>query len=654
MTTEKKPNFFDQFEPSEEEPNFFDQFEPQAPTAAQQEPTIGGFAKENILRPIAQAAQALSVGTLGTAGDIAQLVTNPALNLAAKGLKGAGFEGAARAVTPSGRTVSQDIRKTFDVATGGLTKPRGAGERIGQTAAETLSSGGLFGAAGKLGGAIARLAPKTAGELAALGTAGAGGGIAEEVAPGSVTAQLAGTLAGGLAPSIPNLLKKSISSAARIDPQAVKELTKVGVSPTVGMAGGAGAKILERTLADAPFSASIIRKASHNAVNQISSKVTSLADDLSTAATKQEAGAIIQKGARGFVSRFQDKSKQLFDNLKKVVPDQEPVQVSKTLAFLNDRISQFSGAPNITASLINPSIRKLAAALSIDAKDGKLPFRLLRNLRSDIGRKLSNPSIIDDIPRGELKRLYGSITEDIKDAAIEKGGSSGLKSFNRANNFYRAGIKRIDDSIEKIAQSDTPEKAFRLATTGTRDGATKLRALKKSLKPEEFQALQSVVIRDMGKATAGTQLPGGELFSVGTFLTNWNKFSPEAKNVLFSTTKDAKLRRGLDDLLNASNRIKQAEKMANTSGTARQLITCGVGVVAGRNLIKGVALLGGVRGTAKLMTNANFVNWLGKSVDLKTNKQLTSHMDKLSAMAISNPEIREDINQYLNVLKEAE
>ena len=65
---------------------------------------------------------------------------------------------------------------------------------------------------------------------------------------------------------------------------------------------------------------------------------------------------------------------------------------------------------------------------------------------------------------------------------------------------------------------------------------------------------------------------------------------------------------------------------------------------AGAGLIPAI---GGGRLTANLMTNPKFINWLAITAQ-STPKELPKHLNRLSAITAANPEIREDVLEYLS------
>jgi hypothetical protein len=179
---------------------------------------------------------------------------------------------------------------------------------------------------------------------------------------------------------------------------------------------------------------------------------------------------------------------------------------------------------------------------------------------------LTGSELVTDIPRAQVKRLYGGLTADMQGAAQEAGPDA-VQAFNRASNYYQAGMKRMDVLSDVLDKNGGPEQVFNGAMAGTKDGATRLRAVMQSLQPEQQQVVASTVFKRMGQATAGNQNAAGDIFSPETFLTNYNRMSPEAKSALFDRFPD--LRDQADNMADVAQNLREGSRVfKNASGTA--------------------------------------------------------------------------------------
>lgn len=245
-----------------------------------------------------------------------------------------------------------------------------------------------------------------------------------------------------------------------------------------------------------------------------------------------------------------------------------------------------------------------------------------------------------------------------------------LKTHDRYVRLFRnseGGRVPPSETLEKIIQTDTDAKAFNLAMSGSKDSGQQLLRLRTMFKPEEWDIVSASVLDNLGRAKAGQragEMLGEELsdFSANSFLTNWNNLSPSAKTALFGGKRYAELKQPLDDLVNVTNALRDADKMKNYSNTARSLLTglgfatigAGVGFAGngdvGSNAVESVLTAAGSSYVAgKLLTSPKFVNWLTQSVNA-TNKNpnaLMPQLARLAAIADADAGIRDEIYQYI-------
>jgi hypothetical protein len=230
--------------------------------------------------------------------------------------------------------------------------------------------------------------------------------------------------------------------------------------------------------------------------------------------------------------------------------------------------------------------------------------------------------------------MYAAVSKDLE-ASLSPDQR---KAWSRAKRYTEAGHTRIDSVIQPLFDRGTPEKALNFALSGTRDGASALRSIFGSLKPEEANVVRAHVVENMGRANPGAQTAEGNKFSVETFVTNWNKMAPEARRALFS---DPKVRADMENIARVASDYKQAGRaLYNPSGTA----AAGAHAAAGGGFA--VALMtgnfpvaAGVAGEvglnnalARAMTNPKFVSWLAKAGSAPPDKRM-QYVTELSALA---------------------
>jgi hypothetical protein len=296
--------------------------------------------------------------------------------------------------------------------------------------------------------------------------------------------------------------------------------------------------------------------------------------------------------------------------------------------------------PNIpTAADIDGQVNQYLSGMV----DNRLPYEALAKLRTLVGNEIDNYSLVDNVPRSKWKALYGALTTDMEAAATTPQAKAAWK---RANAYYGARIGRLEAIEHAIERQGGPEKVYAAVMSGTRDGATTLRAVMQSLPKDGQRALSGAVVKRMGLAAPGVQGNEGGLFSAQTFLTNWNKLAPEARSALFGR-HGPQFAADMDRVARVAANVRDGAKVfANPSGTANRAAAIGYGLTLGGTLITGqwpaAAMAAGAgliaNGMARAMTSPRFVNWLAKSTEMPVSA-LPQQLIVLKTIAAHDPEV---------------
>ncbi len=160
---------------------------------------------------------------------------------------------------------------------------------------------------------------------------------------------------------------------------------------------------------------------------------------------------------------------------------------------------------------------------------------------------------------------------------------------------------------------------------GTADGDTILQRVVSALPKTNRRDLAAAVVKRMGRATAGNQNDAGDAFSTNTFLTNWNKLSPEARSTLFGRIGEAGLTDELMNLAKVSSNIRDGSRyLANPSGTApaaaRQALLGASALAAATGQWPALGLMaagaGGTNAIARWLTGPRTVERLAKTTQI--------------------------------------
>ncbi len=385
-------------------------------------------------------------------------------------------------------------------------------------------------------------------------------------------------------------------------------------------------------------------------IGDVVSRVT---NNLSKSADSTKAGTTIQKGIKGFTQRFREQSNTLYGKLGLFIDGNTAVTINNTNDVLERLVTE---AP--VKSLQNPKLSQFANDIkALSQKNGSIPFDTLTRLRSQVGKLINTNELITGIDRSQLKQIYAGISDDLKLAAQANGPKS-TQAFNRANAYYKAGSSRIDGFLQRISNKADPDRIVReLMTSGT-EGATKIRAVKRSLTRDEWGVVQSAALKRMGRAVNSSQDDIGELFSTETFLTNLNKLSKPARNELLGSGKAGQFVKDLEAVAKVASAIRDGSSvLKNPSGTSANLLTGAASATAVLGVFYQPLLSWGVgatvlsnRAIASLMTSPAFVSWLSSTPKM-AGQNFSRSMGRLMAVHQgADPETQEAIAEYIEAL----
>ena len=509
----------------------------------------------------------------------------------------------------------------------GLPKPQGALEEGVGAASRALVGTGLTAGAG-----TAVSIPSLA-DQAGLQAASAmlGGGATEGARQGGLGegAQMAAGIGASLLPGAGAGVAGATRALVRggeagrqniLDNLAAFEAA--GTTPTIGQATQSPAmRNIETMLSRSPGgNAPMVAKAKGQA-DEIGGKLQELANGLAPKTDPTIAGRAIERGitgAGGFVERFKSKARDLYDQVDQFMPAETPVPMKATQTFLAKMASPTKGAEATSALLSNPKLAAIGEALTTDVQNGALPYQAVKQLRTRVGEMVANAGLVSDVPRGELKQLYGALSQDIRAQTMQD--PKAFAAANRAENFYRAGMDRLDKVESVVQRAGGPEKIFQAAMSGSREGASTLHSVMQSLGTDESKMVTSAVIRRLGRANPSAQNDVGDAFSTETFLSNWNGMSPQAKQVLFNRMGPS-FRNDMDQIAKVASNLRDGSQVfKNPAGTAAALGNQATGASIVLPLVMGhpgiaagaAGVVGATNMAGRAFTNPNFVKWLAK------------------------------------------
>jgi hypothetical protein len=440
-----------------------------------------------------------------------------------------------------------------------------------------------------------------------------------------------------------------------------------GIDLPMGAAGGRTAAILEKGMDIMPGSAGVMDAARRETGSQVEGAIEGVASRYGSAESMYAGGRAAQRGAQGWITRFQRISGEAYDRIP-ISPD-APAALDSSRATLEQLTSRFASNPELAGILNNSRLQGYRQAF----ERGGLSWTDLKEFRSRIGYEIGEQLFSESPTRTDLRALYAALSTDMRASAVAQGPGA-LRAFERANTLYQQGQQRIEQALVTILGNDarqSPEAAARAIQTIARSGRgtsnlDQLAQIRSSLaKNGEWDEVASSLIR-LGGQPANSE---GRSFDPGVFVRWYSDMSEPARNLLFGDRGRRELREALDSFVGVNQRLAGTNALRNTSQSAPGITAAGtIGTIGAAisNPVLGVQLagvMGSNYGMARLWTHAPFVRWAtgysrmlagaarnGVEPDPEAIARQQAHFGRLIRSARITPEIAADLADFQNQL----
>lgn len=651
------PNPFDQFDASADAPaassaaNPFDQFDQPPPKvdATSEEPKqdvgrVAGLGTRAIMKGVGELHDMPQhvLDAIDTMSDSASNYVRGKLGLAPR---------EAQPKEDTGPNAANLLERGANAA--GLPKPETTGERIGSAAVSSLPSAVLAPEA-PIAGAVGSMLGGASAEGAKEAGAGPWTQAAAGLLGGSLPAVGAG-LAGGTRALVRGGTEGQSAMQKRIADAAASE-----TSLTAGQASGSWTLQYLEGVISKLWGGGLINKTAESQTDKLGDHVNHIVDNLSQGAevSPTGAGSAIVKGigdnktAGTAFGKMHAQEKDAYANLDTLVHPNTPIDMSGTQATLDKLAAPTPGAERTTGALTSSKISTLRDRLKVDLEasqepggaaqkpifvaggnppelpTGSLPYSAARAIRSGIGNSIDwGFAPADPATNAALKQVYGSLTGDLKEGASAVSPEAATAAEN-ANKIYAANQARRESLAPIVDKVGGPEAVYQAATNGTKQGATKINQVMGAIGPEQQKIVQATVLSRLGKALPSAQNSEGSAFNANTFLTNWSKLDPAAKDALFGASGNTgDLRSSLDSLSSTISNIRSGTKLRNPSGTG-EAVGHGAGGIAlweglthalHGNYVPLASTVGGITANnllARALTNPRTAAWLAKTTKI--------------------------------------
>ena len=397
---------------------------------------------------------------------------------------------------------------------------------------------------------------------------------------------------------------------------------KAGTTPTLAQAVEQPLmQAIETTTGRFPSGLATMREKGLAQQAEVGRKVDELRAQISNVTEPVEAGRAVQKGfTEVFVPRARQAQKNLYGAFDAYMPERMPVNSDNTEKVLNEMVNKISNAaPSLQKEFANTKLSSILNGIYETRQmnpQGKIPYNVLKDLRTSVGEKLADVDLTPDVTKVQYQRFYKAITKDMEAAAANQGPDA-LAKFRAANEFTRKFHDTMDN-VQSLIMDKNPEDVYLALVGGARNGPTRLREIFNIVPKDTQKAVSSAFIARMGRAVPGLQDPSGDVFSTAKFLQNYASLDPEAKKILFGGF-GKQFEKDLEIVAQVSNKIRESNAiLANPSGTAGAVVTPATITSGAGSLAAGkFGFLSGIIGTliganqaARLYTNPQFVSWL--------------------------------------------
>jgi hypothetical protein len=408
-----------------------------------------------------------------------------------------------------------------------------------------------------------------------------------------------------------------------------------GVTPSIPAIGQTKPTALAARVGSA-LPASPVGRGFERNVGEAAQAAEARAGELGTASA--DAGGSIAQNALKRFAADKTQTTQKYDEFWRLMHGAPNAPVTQTLRVLNDIHGRFPNAPELEGLFTNPKLDRMREAMTprtvttpgttspilnqygmpsavtpatTTQRGGALSIPELKELKTQVGYLLEKPPA--EIPRSQLKALYGSLSNDLRGAAAQRSPAAARALAVADATFARR--MTMMDQLSTLVDKDAPEPVFRALEMAAGEGAGAraglLRTAKEAIGPKDWADVGASMVRRLGNPRPGMPRdPNVPDFSVDAFSTNWQKLSPKAKDVLFGPDNPGTPRAGLEQLGRVTADLRNLGRMSGHAGHFGPMQAAGVSSIItelitmmsmGRAPIKELAGLSGAYGVSKML-----------------------------------------------------
>lgn len=300
---------------------------------------------------------------------------------------------------------------------------------------------------------------------------------------------------------------------------------------------------------------------------RIGGAVKQTGDALANAAEMAGGAADPMAAGQGFRTGIQESFKPnikarvgaLYDEVGKHVDPNFSRPLDATQGAISDIVAR-----RVASGEADPG-KAIKTVLGGATRPGGLTFEGVKDLRTRVGEMLDTGIFPEGMSQHELRRIYGSLSDDLKATVQASGGDKGMAAFNRANAAHKFA-EDWKDNIGKVLGTDRSGEGItsailRMASNGSTGDLKALTMARAAVPKPAWQDVASTAVSTLGKDRKGE-------FSPAIFMNDYAKLSDRGKVLLFADVGSGGVLSHLNDISAVSKKFVEAGKLANTSGTA--------------------------------------------------------------------------------------
>src|ERR1700722_5654709 len=486
-----------------------------------------------------------------------------------------------------------------------------------------LSGGGIGGAVKGAGEALGSAALKKAGgvlaspsgNIAAGAGGGAGGAIAEEVTKGTSVegpATAAGEFLGGaMAGMAPSTMLRSPRAVAPVI--GAYERLKLAPSAAEAGIGGRSAQWLEGNILPQTIGGGNVMEAfKQKRLRELTTIQQDIAEKYGTPKPRAEMGKATQESVMDTWNQAKQKDGQTIGALKQ----KYGLDVVYPSEFVNAVANPVGAAASksIRESTLDPLVQE--AAKIIRDTGGHMTFNDLAALKTKYGYAME-PGFQKNVNDAQVDQLFAAVRKDMEQH-IKTASPDDYKALKESNSRYAQSMEDFKKYFKKlIGSKDVPvssERAYEIltasATEKARGDINEFKHVWDAMPPAERGNLSATILSRLGATDKGN-VGNPETWSLGKFLSGYRELAPEAKDMLFKSSGNAKVAKELDDLVavtqNIQDRVARLASSSRSGTGAIMLGQFGIGALASHvtagDLTGFLYTMGGPYLAAQMLTN---------------------------------------------------